>query len=503
MKIKVISIILAVFLVLSITCMPGVLLPAKGEQSEQQNEIRETINALRNYYINNDNDFTFRVALGYNFTSDDLARDLPIMSQRYKAYESPDSASAYVGNIMGLIASGKDPRDEAGCDYVAALAESQNEYGKFIIGEWDDGPTTLAFSILALDMAGGDYNTQKAVEALLGYQVEDGGFGGVDETAMSIMALGNHTDIQGVDGAIAEGIAYLKANQKDSGGFESWGAENPYSISTVIQGLVSVGENPLSEDWTKNGNTMLDALLAYKAGDHFEYVSEWGTDVDMATEQAFIALADLYRGKSMYRELRFNMNEPKQVKIQEPSSTRLNEKDKLKLTAVVYDAWGEPITGQTLIWESSNDEIAGVDDEGFVTAKKEGNVTITVKVEGYEQIRDTLELIVEPTVFTIERVDNGEIKNGREAQVEIKMQNNTETLQPSTFIVALYDNDTDQMINYSFVKDIFEPERSRNLGAGFIIPDKGKFIIKCFVWDCFENQDIILSNPLEIEVKQL
>ncbi len=98
-----------------------------------------------------------------------------------------------------------------------------------------------------------------------------------------------------------------------------------------------------------------------------------------------------------------------------------------------------------------------------------------------------MELIVEPTVFTIERVDNGEIKNGREAQVEIKMQNNTETLQPSTFIVALYDNDTDQMINYSFVKDIFEPERSRNLGAGFIIPDKGKFIIKCFVWDCFWN----------------
>ena len=61
---------------------------------------------------------------------------------------------------------------------------------------------------------------------------------------------------------------------------------------------------------------MLDALLAYKVNDHFENKSEWGTEINMATEQAFIALADLYRGKSMYREISLNISKPYQVKIQ-------------------------------------------------------------------------------------------------------------------------------------------------------------------------------------------
>jgi prenyltransferase beta subunit len=481
-------------------------LAIKHEEDEEpkSNEvkIKEAVDAVRSYYLNNSQDFTFRAAIGYNFTSDDLERDLPIIGQRYKVNENPDSASAYVGNIIGLIAAGKDPGNESGHNYVETLVKSQNDAGKFIIGKYDDYSTTIAFSILALDMSKANYNTQKAVEALLSYQNEDGGFGGVDETAMSITALGNHTDIQGVDDAITGGIAYLKANQKDSGGFESWGSENPYSISVAIQGLIAVGENPLSEEWTKNGNTMLDALLAYKVDDHFENKSEWGTEINMATEQAFTALADLYRGKSMYRELSLNINKPHQVKIQEPLSTRLKEYGKLKLTAHAYDEQGEPISGQNLIWESSNKEIAEVDDEGLVMAKKEGTVTITVKAEGYEQIQDTLELIVEPVEFKIDRVDNEEIKNGGEAKIEIRVQNNGNASWPSTLIVVLYDKNTNQMINYSFVKDIFEPEKIRNMGAGFLVPDTGKFIIKSFVWDGFENQNVVLSNPLEIEVQQ-
>ena len=54
---------------------------------------------------------------------------------------------------MGLMAAGKDPRNYNGQNYVKTLAESQNKEGKFIIGQWDDHPTTIAFSMLALDMA--------------------------------------------------------------------------------------------------------------------------------------------------------------------------------------------------------------------------------------------------------------------------------------------------------------------------------------------------------------
>lgn len=502
MKKKLFSVILVISLMFSIIL--GFSVQAFAQEQEQKTnaeKINDAIISLRSYYLKSDT-FSFRVAMGYNFTSDDSENDLNIIGQRYKINENPDSASAYAGNIMGLIAAGKNPRDYNGNNYVKALADFQNEAGKFLIGEWDDYSTTMAFSILALDMAKAEYNVDKAVEALLSYQGEDGGFGGADETAMCIMALGNHRGINGVNTAIANGIAYLKANQKDSGGFESWGAENPYSVSAVIQGLIAVGEDPLSKEWTKNGNTMLDALLSYKVDDHFEHQSEWGTEVDMTTEQAFCALADLYRGKSMYQELSLNINDPAQVKIKKPSSTKLIKNGKLKLFADVCDDSGQLLTGHNLMWSSTDTNIAEVNDEGLVIAKKEGTVTIMVKVKGYEDIQDTIELTIEPEEFTIERIGNDVIRNGSEAKIEIMILNCSNETKAATLIVVLYEKDSNKMINYSFVKEIFEPEKSRNMGAGFLVPATGEYIIKGFVWDNMEGQNIILANPITIQVEK-
>lgn len=97
------------------------------------------------------------------------------------------------------------------------MADSQQDSGKFIIGTSDDYPTTLAFGIIALDMAKGEYDVEKAVSALIGYQNDDGSFGGygmVDDAAMSIMALGSHRDLNGVNNSINRALAYLRANQK-------------------------------------------------------------------------------------------------------------------------------------------------------------------------------------------------------------------------------------------------------------------------------------------------
>ena len=117
MKKKIISLLI----ILSLMCS---FIPGFSSQSYAADEptvleevygnkekIENAVDALRNYYLNSDNDFTFRVAMGYHFTSDNLEKDLPIIGQRYKESENPDSASACAGNIMGLIAAGKDPRD--------------------------------------------------------------------------------------------------------------------------------------------------------------------------------------------------------------------------------------------------------------------------------------------------------------------------------------------------------------------------------------------------------
>jgi len=266
----------------------------EGEDSEK---IKNAIRDLKEYY-KKDGQYSFREAIALNYTSKYVS-ELKDISNKFKINET-QSASAYAGNIIGLIAAGKDPQE-----YVTLLVNSQTDEGKFIVDQWDDYPTTIAYSIIALDMANAEYDVQKAVEALMNEATEEGHFGDVDTTAICIMALANHKDIEGVANLINSSLEYLKSQQLDTGGFEAWGAENPYSISSVIQALIANNINPLSQDWIKNGNTMLDALLRFKVNDHFEYTSQWGKDIKMATEQAFTALADLYRGKSMYQNIQF------------------------------------------------------------------------------------------------------------------------------------------------------------------------------------------------------
>lgn len=280
---------------------PEILTQHVRIQGEDSNLIINAVEDLKDYY-SKDGVYSFREAMSLNHTSGNVV-ELESINNKYTVSQGV-SASAYAGNIIGLIASGNNPSDHNEQNYVDLLASSQNEDGKFLIGQYDDYASTLAYSMIALDMVGEDYNRTKAVEALISYQNE-GSFGSIDDTAIAIMALANYKDVAGVEDVIKASIVYLKASQLDSAGFEAWGAENPYSISAVIQALVVNNINPLGEEWIKNENTMLDALLQFKEGDHFKYDSYYGTDISMATEQAFCALADLYNGRSMYENITY------------------------------------------------------------------------------------------------------------------------------------------------------------------------------------------------------
>ncbi|QXM05269.1 S-layer homology domain-containing protein [Crassaminicella indica] len=257
-------------------------------------KINKGIDDLRKHY-NKDNEFNITKALSYKATSNNIQNDLEIIKEKYKISSNLASASEYANAIIGLIALGEDPRDYKGKDYVNELVQLQKEDGKFILGKYDDYPTVSAISIIALDMAKADYRVEDAVKALMSYQNDDGTFGpfkDIDTLAMSIKGLYNHKDVAGVKECINKAVEKLLDEK------ENIINKNANTLATVIQGLISVGENPLTNKWTVDGKTMLNCLFKYKNGDTFGN--------DLATEQVFAALADLYKKESMYTGAKIN-----------------------------------------------------------------------------------------------------------------------------------------------------------------------------------------------------
>lgn len=90
-----------------------------------------------------------------------------------------------------------------------------------------------------------------------------------------------------------------------------------------------------------------------------------------------------------------NTNPPLPVEITEvtvePAQFSLHPGERRALTATVYDETGETVDGLDLSWESDDESVATVDDDGTVTGVDEGSATVTVSVA---ELSDTAEVTV-------------------------------------------------------------------------------------------------------------
>lgn len=273
-------------------------------------KMEDILMEITRYYEKKDV-YSFREALGLRNISKNIN-----VKDKIEVFEV-DNVSDAINNIISIIAAGENPKDYKGKNYVKMLKTSQNENGAFVISNGDeDWPTLQAFAMIALDMSKVDYDKEKAVNYIIS-MAKDGHYSDVDTTTMVITALANHKDIKGVEEIINSSIEYISSMQLESGGFESYGNENPYTLSAVIQALIANEEDIFSNKWIKSGNTLLDALLTFKTGDHFEFKSEWGTESKMSTEQATLALGDIYNKKSVYKSITLLGNEAEAEEVKD------------------------------------------------------------------------------------------------------------------------------------------------------------------------------------------
>lgn len=181
------------------------------------------------------------------------------------------------------------------------------------------GINAVTYALLALDSkpykdAGDDALRDKYVALLLDNACESGGwvYGGdktstadVDMTAMVLQTLAPYylNGDANVKSAVDKGLSALKAMQKSTGGFASYGTYNAESTAQVIVALTALGIDPTSAEWKQTGDP-IDALLHFydASASMFRHTTNGKAD-QMATEQSAYALVAYKRFVSKQNRL--------------------------------------------------------------------------------------------------------------------------------------------------------------------------------------------------------
>ena len=182
---------------------------------------------------------------------------------------------------LALTAIGADPSDVGGYDLLNPLEDVEK-----VTGQGINGPV---WALIALDekKVSGEY-----MDMILSRQLADGGWNlsgtgsaDPDVTGMVLQALAKYQDQSGVKTATEKALSCLSQLQDGNGGFTSYGTDNAESIVQVIVALGELGIPLDDARYVKNGNTLLDALLAYQNKDgSFSHTGNGESNL-MATEQ--------------------------------------------------------------------------------------------------------------------------------------------------------------------------------------------------------------------------
>lgn len=230
------------------------------------------------------------------------------------------STTDYCLLVLALLAAGENPFAYRGQNLVEKIQSAQLPGGKFAdnidgSGQGSNGAQILlnahVWSVLALHAAGARIPDKTGAKLwLISQQHDNGAFNwsvtaktaDVDSTGMALMALGA-LGVSKDSPVVRKAYSYLKSVQENDGGFSSWGAVNPASSSMVISGLTAVGIDPAAEMITPGGNPVAAMLRFQLPNGSFSHIKGAGPN-EMATQQALMALSDVYYGKSLYDRLR-------------------------------------------------------------------------------------------------------------------------------------------------------------------------------------------------------
>ena len=243
--------------------------------------------------------------------------------------DTSGAAVTYLENAYSVLRDMRDTKMSQPTDYarvtlaMSALGVEAPQSVLDVVRDYDrvaaQGINAVTYALLALDSkpykdAGDDALRDKYVALLLDNACESGGwvYGGdktstadVDMTAMVLQALAPYylNGDANVKSAVDKGLSALKAMQKSTGGFASYGTYNAESTAQVIVALTALGIDPTSAEWKQTGDP-IDALLHFydASASMFRHTTNGKAD-QMATEQSAYALVAYKRFVSKQNRL--------------------------------------------------------------------------------------------------------------------------------------------------------------------------------------------------------
>ncbi|MEJ8553473.1 C1 family peptidase [Tepidibacter sp. Z1-5] len=95
---------------------------------------------------------------------------------------------------------------------------------------------------------------------------------------------------------------------------------------------------------------------------------------------------------------------------------------------------------------------------------------------------------------------NDFIDNEGQVDITVRIKNNEDKSKKVVLMLALYDGNN-KMVDSTSIKKEIKSKKEEFLITGVLIPHKGKYTLKGFVWDDSDKGNYLIKNPIQINIK--
>lgn len=311
-------------------------------------------------------------------------------------YWSQEKEDLYVNEVAGIIIGsamlGMDITDFGDRDIVAEVLEKQKEDELF------HGIETDAILFIGLDLLEVEYDRESHINAMVNTQLEDGSFSRYtksDAIGWVMMALAPYKeDSEEVEEAIHTSVEWIHDTYMNTDEFENGSEANSNSISAIIMGLVSIGEDVYSDKWVKDDVSFVDLLLEYQQEDgSFWWSKQFEGSLEMATSQSLVALATVHNGKTPFEQ--YGMEDSEGEKEEEEETPKesddeeASDDDKHEVPAgedLKDEDDSSPVTDE--VESDLNPDLASDDTDGQMKLEEQKN-QVTMQSKTADRLPDT------------------------------------------------------------------------------------------------------------------